>query len=181
MKKFDRIFKTIMEELEQSSTDERFNEVDDDLADLFTSPEYEWLLKKFQNVLETELEKVKKADERLADVRLSFDDTGIPPVGGEMVMSVDLLDPETIIVNAYSFMLPYPIEELKDEQKFNEAVSEYVNIASDSPENAGQHTIQHECAHILDLLENGSERENMHDEKFEAIRKALNEKTNLDK
>jgi hypothetical protein len=96
-------------------------------------------------------------------------------------MMVDPNDPFTILVNAFPFMTPYPIDELSDESKYKVAIEEYINISRDSKKNPGQHAVQHECAHIIDLLENGEERLDMHDELFEAERRKLNSKTHLDK
>jgi len=159
----------------------RYSVIDDDLAELFNNPEYSSLLQKFENDVNAELEKVKKADERLDPVALSFEETYQPVEGEQIFMMVDPNDPFTILVNAFPFMTPYPIDELSDESKYKVAIEEYINISRDSKKNPGQHAVQHECAHIIDLLENGEERLDMHDELFEAERRKLNSKTHLDK
>ncbi len=178
MDRFTKAYKKIL--LEMTDTI-------DIAADFFTAetPEFKDVREKFEDTLNAELQKVKNADEYLENVYLSFDEMyDVDDAdSSDTMMTVDPNDYEKINVNPLPFIQSYYEEfaGLDDqEERFKRSIAEYINISKYSDKNTGQHLIQHECAHILDIMNNGELRYDMHDEKFNKIRKELNDKTSLD-
>ena len=166
--KFNDLYKLVLEEAkaeEDSSIDTKITER---VAAFKFYKEYEEVFNKFKARLQAELDKVKKKDPRLADVELAFEGNDFPDDDGQTVMSVEHRWPTTILVNLQPFVLQYD----GTEESFEDAIVDYYFNATN-----GEHIIQHECAHVLDLIgpdrPDKYENDANHDEVFREIQRRL--------
>lgn len=153
---FDKLAKTILESAE----------LDQEVCDFMFEPEWSDVFEKFKERLNAELAKVKPKDQRLSRVELDFSGNEDEDDEGHTVMAVEHNNFDSILVNLQPFVIA--LNGKKDEESFEDAIVNYYYDA------LGNHVIQHECAHVIDLKTRSKKNGGgSHDAVFEEIRRSL--------
>lgn len=165
-KEFNAIYEEIMKDI---SVDEYADEL---VSDFLFDDRFNEAREKFEARLNEELAKVKPKNELLENVELDFSGSEIEDEDDMItMMAVEHIEPyDKILVNLIPFVTDLN-ERVNDNEAFEDAIVDYIYDPK-----TGEHVVQHECAHIIDLKKNaGRTGWGSHDETFANIRKHLDD------